>query len=159
MRVTGVEVRRVIAGDPRQVYELIADVTRMSEWSPESAGAEWISGEPGAVGSTFRGHNRRAWARWSTLCTVIAADPGRRFAFAVEDGGINGEPGATWAFEIFARPGGCEVVERTVDSRNRFYRSLTWVTTGFQRRSARNRQTMQQTLSALAYFVENDHGH
>ena len=57
--VATVEVRRTMTADPQQVYELIADVTRMVEWSPESAGAEWLTGEPGAVGSTFRGDNRR----------------------------------------------------------------------------------------------------
>jgi len=73
-----VEVRRMMDGDPHKVYELIADVTRMVEWSPESAGAEWLTGEPGTVGSTFRGDNRRPWMKWSTNCTVIAADPGKR---------------------------------------------------------------------------------
>ena len=73
----------MMAGDPRKVYELIADVTRMGEWSPESAGGEWLSGEPGTVGSTFRGDNRRPWFKWSTICTVIAAEPGKRFAFEI----------------------------------------------------------------------------
>jgi len=62
--VDTVEVQRMIAGDPYEVYELIADVTRMVEWSPGSAGAEWLTGEPGTVGSTFRGHNRRPWMKW-----------------------------------------------------------------------------------------------
>ena len=31
-----------MAADPLDAYERIADVTRMSEWSPESAGAECL---------------------------------------------------------------------------------------------------------------------
>lgn len=148
---TTIEVRRMMAGTPERVYELIADVTRMAEWSPESAGAEWLTGEPGTTGSTFRGDNRRSWTKWSTTCTVIAADPGERFAFTVS---ANGRLTAVWEFEIARRPVGCEVVERTVDRRDRFYKMFGFVTVGFGRRSNRNRRTMQQTLDALARAVE-----
>ena len=147
-----VEVRRIMEGDPKQVYELIADVTRMGEWSPESAGAEWLTGEPGTVGSTFRGDNRRPWMKWSTICTVIAADPGKRFAFTVQ---AAGRPVATWEFEIAPRAGGCEVTERTVDQRGLLYKTTSVLSTGLRRRSVRNRQTMQQTLDALARAVES----
>lgn len=61
--MTTVEVRHVMAATPETVYELIADVTWMGEWSPESAGGEWLTGEPGAAGSTFRGDNRRPWIK------------------------------------------------------------------------------------------------
>ncbi|MEU7145385.1 SRPBCC family protein [Nocardia sp. NPDC046473] len=149
--MAAVEVRRVMAGDPQQVYELIADVTRMNEWSPESAGAQWLTGDPGAVGSTFRGDNRRPWIRWSTICTVTAADPGKRFAFAVR---ASGRPVATWEYEITARPGWCEVVERTVDQRSLFLKMFSVLTTVHGRRSMRNRRTMEQTLTALARFME-----
>ncbi|MBU3065395.1 SRPBCC family protein [Nocardia sp. NEAU-G5] len=148
--MTTVEVRHMMAADPETVYELIADVTRMGEWSPESAGGEWLTGEPGAVGSTFRGDNRRPWIKWSTICTVTAADPGKRFAFAVH---ASGRPVSAWEFEITAQPGGCEVIERFTDRRDLFYKMTSVVTTGFGRRSVRNRQTMEQTLAALARFV------
>jgi len=45
--VATVEVRRMMAGDPEKLYELIADVTRMGEWSPESAGCEWVHSRTG----------------------------------------------------------------------------------------------------------------
>ncbi|MFI6044287.1 SRPBCC family protein [Nocardia sp. NPDC051321] len=150
--MTVVEIRRVMAGEPQTVYELIADVTRMSEWSPESAGAEWLTGEPGAVGSVFRGDNRRPWFKWSTICTVTSADPGKRFAFAVR---ASGRPVATWEFEIVARPGGCEVIERVVDLRSLFVKMFSVLTTVHGRRSVRNRWTMEQTLAALARAVEH----
>ena len=147
-----VEVRRTTVGDPHKLYELIADVTRMGQWSPESAGAEWLTGEPGTVGSTFRGDNRRPWMKWSTLCTVIAAEPGRRFAFAVK---ARGRPVSTWEYEITPRAGGCQVTERTRDQRDLLYRLMSFVSTGVRGRSVRNRQTMEQTLDALARAVES----
>ncbi|WP_169814448.1 SRPBCC family protein [Nocardia pseudovaccinii] len=149
--MAAVEVRHVMAGDRQKVYDLIADVTRMSEWSPESAGAEWLTGAPGAVGSTFRGDNRRPWVKWSTICTVTVADPGKRFAFAVR---AAGRPVSTWEYEIAPHPKGCEVIERVFDQRSLFYKVTSVVTTGLGRRSVRNRRTMVQTLAALARFVE-----
>jgi hypothetical protein len=149
--VATVEVRRIMAGDPRKLYELIADVTRMGEWSPESAGGEWLTGEPGTVGSTFRGDNRRPWMKWSTICTVITAEPGKRFAFAVKARGL---PVSTWEYEITPRTGGCQVTERTFDQRGLLYRVTAVVSTGLRGRSVRNRRTMEQTLDALARAVE-----
>jgi hypothetical protein len=69
-----VEVSRRMAADP-SVYALIADVTRMDQWSPEAAGARWTRGEPGTVGARFRGRNRNGLLRWSTDCTVTAVEP------------------------------------------------------------------------------------
>ncbi|MFD2416524.1 SRPBCC family protein [Amycolatopsis pigmentata] len=147
-----VEVRRMMSGDAQQVYELISDVTRMAEWSPESAGAEWLTGEPGTVGSTFRGDNRRPWYKWSTVCTVTAADSGKRFAFAVS---VRDQPVSTWEFEITPTPDGCEVTERTFDQRNLFFRMFTFLGTGGIPRSVRNRRTMTQTLDNLARAVRH----
>jgi Polyketide cyclase / dehydrase and lipid transport len=141
----------MMAGDPQKVYELITDVTRMGEWSPESAGGKWLNGAPGTVGSTFRGDNRRPWMKWSTICTVIAAERGKRFAFAVK---AAGRPVSTWEYEITPRTGGCQVTERTFDQRPLRYRVMSVLSTGLRRRSVRNRRTMEQTLDALARFVE-----
>jgi uncharacterized protein YndB with AHSA1/START domain len=63
------------------VYDLVADVTRMGDWSPECVRCEWL-GEPGRVGSTFKGHNRQGPARWTTTARVLVADRPREFSFA-----------------------------------------------------------------------------
>ena len=39
-----------IAAPPGLVYDLIADVTRMSEWSPECYRCEWLDGAPAPAG-------------------------------------------------------------------------------------------------------------
>ncbi|MDP8930656.1 MAG: SRPBCC family protein [Actinomycetota bacterium] len=71
-----------IDAPPQRVYELVADITRMGEWSPETVRCRWLDGATGpAVGARFKGYNRRGRARWSNTLEVLAADPGREFAF------------------------------------------------------------------------------
>jgi uncharacterized protein YndB with AHSA1/START domain len=43
-----------INATPEQVWALVADLDRQPEWSPKPFKVEWLSGEPNAVGSTFR---------------------------------------------------------------------------------------------------------
>src|SRR5690242_21846702 len=72
-----------IAAPPERVWELVADVTRMGEWSPECYRCEWLSVQPGPrVGAHFRGHNRQGPFRWSLECVVTACTPGQDFAFS-----------------------------------------------------------------------------
>lgn len=71
-----------IAAPPHAVYDLVSDVTRTGEWSPECRRCQWVDGAAGpAIGSRFRGWNRSGFVRWSRLVEVVAADPGREFAF------------------------------------------------------------------------------
>ncbi len=64
-----------IDAEPDAVYELISDITRMGEWSPECQGGDWIDGATPSVGSQFHGRNRRGDNEWTTPNTVIAAKP------------------------------------------------------------------------------------
>jgi putative intracellular protease/amidase len=48
-----VQVSRIVAAPPEQVYALVSDIRRMGEWSPEAYAAHWV--EPGR---SFRGWNR-----------------------------------------------------------------------------------------------------
>src|SRR3712207_6783594 len=104
-----------MSADPRDVYDLVSDVTRMGEWSPETTSCRWVSGKPGTVGARFRGTNRHGLARWTTTCTVTAADPGRRFAFDVTFG-----PWAIseWVYELENTSQGCRVTESWTDRRS-----------------------------------------
>ena len=69
-----------------EVWDLVSDVTRIGEFSPETFEARWLDGATGPrPGARFRGHvrrNGRGPVYW-TVCTVVACDPGREFAFAV----------------------------------------------------------------------------
>lgn len=54
-----IRVSRTIDATPQEVYELVSDVRRMPEWSPEVTEARWLGSEPGArIGARFEGTNR-----------------------------------------------------------------------------------------------------
>jgi Polyketide cyclase / dehydrase and lipid transport len=75
-----------IAAPPDVVYDLIADITRMGEWSPECYKCDWLDGANGAAaGTRFRGYNRLGRYRWVRTAVIINADRGREFAFNTVD--------------------------------------------------------------------------
>lgn len=66
----------VVPAPPEAVWPVIADVTRIGEWSHECTSAKWISApEQAKVGSRFRGRNRIGWMRWSQNCEFVSVDP------------------------------------------------------------------------------------
>src|SRR4051812_42214236 len=71
-----------IAAPPETVYELVTDITRMGEWSPECIGCDWMDGHDGpVVGAQFHGHNRNGSNEWTTPNTIVVADAGREFTW------------------------------------------------------------------------------
>jgi uncharacterized protein YndB with AHSA1/START domain len=97
-----------IAASPESVWELITDISRMGEWSPETESATWAAGGSGpVVGASFVGHNRRGWLRWKGRCEVVAADPNREFAFVRK--GPDG--GTTWRYLLEAGDSCTKVTE------------------------------------------------
>ncbi len=103
------EVSIDISAPPEKVYDLVSDVTRMGEWSPECARCEWTDEAVGpAVGARFKGHNKRGLMRWSNTPMVTAADPGKLFAFS------RTAPGAgevVWRYEMAPSDGGTTLTE------------------------------------------------
>ncbi len=101
-----------IAAPADRIWSLVADVTRIGEFSPETFEAEWLSGAHGPeVGARFRGHvrrNGRGPVYWTT-CTVVASEPGREFAFSV--GGGQGRTVNTWRYRLAPGPDGTDVTE------------------------------------------------
>lgn len=85
-----------IEAPPSRVWPMIADLTRMGEWSPETVEVTWLDGatQP-AVGARFKGRNKRRGS-WSTTCTVTELEPGRTLAFSV------GKGETTWRFDVDA---------------------------------------------------------
>lgn len=76
---------------------MVADVTRMGEWSPETFTCRW-TGEPAPqVGATFEGCNRLTWVgTWCSQATVTRCEPGRAFGFVV--GKAPERPNTEWLF-------------------------------------------------------------
>lgn len=82
---TKAEVQVHVDAPPEVVYAVVSGVRRMGDWSPETTQCVWLDGATGpAVGARFKGSNRRGPLRWSTTPIVVAADPGREFAFDVK---------------------------------------------------------------------------
>jgi hypothetical protein len=102
----------VIDTTPERVYDLVAELPRMGEWSPECQRVEWLDGATGpAVGATFVGHNRggpRGLMKWSRRGRVLVADPGREFAFVTEEGG---RESTQWRYVFEPVEGGTRVTE------------------------------------------------
>ena len=149
-----VSVETEIGAPAEAVYDLVADMPRMGEWSPECERVEWTHGATGAaVGARFVGHNRIGWRHWSTHGVVTAADRGREFAFEVRS--VFGLPVARWGYRFEATTDGrCRVVESTEDRRGRLMKVLGTLATGVGDRAARNRETMTKTLEKLRAMAE-----
>lgn len=142
-----VSVTRDIAAPPERVWELVSDMTRMGEWSPEATGGKWLQGATGpAAGARFRGTNRAGWQRWSTTCTVTECVPGERFSFAVTAGPAKV---ATWSYEIERTADGSRVTESWTDERSSLFAGLSKRLTGIKDRAAHNRTNMERTLESL----------
>src|SRR4051794_17405964 len=67
---------------PEDVYAIISDVSRIGELSPVCASAAWDdAAQAGKEGAWFTGHNVINDYSWDTRCKVIAATPGKEFAW------------------------------------------------------------------------------
>ena len=106
-------VELFVDAPPAAVYDAVADVTRTGERSPECRAAEWLPGSvKAAVGARFRGRNRSGIARWSRVCEVVVADPGRAFAFRTvpERRDPSRRDSTTWSYAFEAEGDGTRVV-------------------------------------------------
>jgi hypothetical protein len=95
----------VIARPPDEVYELVADITRMGEYSPICVACWWEEGDGPEVGAKFTGRNVLPERTWETTSEVVVADPAREFAWVV------GPQIVRWGYTFTEVDGGTEVTE------------------------------------------------
>jgi hypothetical protein len=95
----------VIAGSPEELYDMVADVTRMGEWSPVCTACWWDDGDGPRVGAKFTGRNELPDRTWETRSEVVAADRGQEFAFVVQ------ATGTRWGYTFAPVAGGTQVTE------------------------------------------------
>ncbi len=81
-----------IAAPAHTLYDMVSDISRMGEWSPEATGGYWADDATGVAGDWFTGSNRTSERAWERDCQVATADPGRDFTFVT--GGL--EASWTW---------------------------------------------------------------
>ena len=100
----GVVAEIDIEARPRKVWELISDINMPALFSNEFVGAEWVSGDPVAVGSRFIGRNSIPGLRdWETECIVTECVEREAFEWRVTD---PDKPGAIWRFDLAEQGGG-----------------------------------------------------
>ena len=98
-----------IAASPDEVWGVLTDLSRISDLSPECYKAEWKDGASSAApGAEFQGYNQIGDRKWDVGCVVVAAEPGKEWAFKVPaDDGRD----TVWRYEIEATDSGCTVTE------------------------------------------------
>lgn len=150
-------VEIVVAVPPEQVYDLVADVTRTPELSPEVVSARWLDDARGpAVGARFEAVNTsRAGKRWRNRPVVTAADRGREFAF-VRTEAFAGT--ITWRYRFEPVGGGTRVVESYFVDRP--VSRLGWIAIERVFRAGNRREElragMRTTLERLRVLAEAD---
>ncbi|MGB6164659.1 MAG: SRPBCC family protein [Pseudonocardiaceae bacterium] len=142
-----------MAAPADKVWDLVSDITRTGEFSPETFDAEWLGTATGpAIGVKFRGHvNRNGWGlKYWTLCRIVACEPGREFAFTVL--GPGGIPVNTWSYRFEPVEGGTDVTE-SFRLHDLLPLRLYWLVAG-RARGKTNREGMRETLNRIKMVVE-----
>ena len=83
-----------IAAPPERVWEVVSDVTRMPEWSPELRRVLVLGDRTPRVGMRLLGLNRRGWVMWPTRSVVVRLEPTSALAWRTT------ESAATWTYEL-----------------------------------------------------------
>jgi hypothetical protein len=106
------QVELVIEADAELLYEMVSNLPRIGEWSPECEGVDWEGEVTVPVeGTTFNGHNavgpgRRI--RYSRHGRVLAAERGKEFAFITDEGG---RESTLWRYRFELTTNGTRVTE------------------------------------------------
>jgi Polyketide cyclase / dehydrase and lipid transport len=95
----------MVARTPEELYDMVADVTRMGEWSPVCKACWWEDASGPEAGAWFSGRNEMPERTWETRSQVVRADRGREFAFVV------GGSWVRWAYTFTAVDGGTQLTE------------------------------------------------
>jgi hypothetical protein len=150
--------RVTIAATPVALYDMVADVTRMGDFSPENTGAVWEDGATANAGARFTGHNRRAGRDdWDTTCEILVADRPRELAWAVLGAAGSVDPGAQgftqWTYRFTPHGDGTEVEERW-ELLRLAPRYLAMTSDEQQEVVDRARENMERTLRSLKDAAE-----
>lgn len=153
IRTSG-QVQRRIEASPTAVYELISDVTRTGEWSPECRRCRWVDGAREArPGARFRGWNRSGLIRWSRLVEVSTAIPGRELAFRTLPDRVNRDS-TTWRYRIEPDGDGGALVTESYEIHRPPGFPVNILFQLFLRHHADMRPHMAETLQRIAALAE-----
>lgn len=99
-------VEAAVAAAPEQVWALLTDLRRMSQWSPELVHMLPLKRGGLRVGQWYLGLNRRKLVVWPTRNVVAVLDPGRTLAWDTTSSG------ARWIWDLAPEGSGTRVVHR-----------------------------------------------
>lgn len=94
-----------IAASPEKVWELVSDLPRMSEWSPQVLKSFLLGGSL-QQGATLLNINHRGLLVWPTRSKIIRWDPGVEVAWKIR------ENQSTWSFTLEPTATGTRLVQR-----------------------------------------------
>ena len=148
----GDEVSVQMDATPAAVWDLVSDVTRIGEFSPETFEAQWTRGSTGPeVGAYFKGHVKRngVGPTYWTGCKVTACVVEEVFEFSVGTDAITVN---NWGYRLEPKDGGTLVteyfrMEPSLPTR------LYWTVLGALR-GRTNRRGMRTTLERMKAVVE-----
>ena len=149
----GDEVSVWMDAPPSVVWDLVSDVTRIGEFSPETFEAKWTRGSTGPEeGAWFKGHVKRNGVGptyWS-LCRVTRCEVEEVFEFAVgtEEMNVN-----NWGYRLEPKDGGTLVTEYFRLASNLPTR-VYWLLLGPLRRRT-NQKGMRTTLERMKAVLES----
>jgi hypothetical protein len=144
----------VVTRSAEDLYDMVSDVTRMGEWSPVTKAGRWHDRPGPRVGAWFSGFNERPDKKWEGPCEVVAAEPGREFAFVVQGQMV------WWSYTFTPVEGGTRVTESWEFLPN----GVNWVRENhpddFEAqvdiRARRSKEGIGATLAALKRVAESE---
>jgi uncharacterized protein YndB with AHSA1/START domain len=148
-----------IAAAPETVYELVADVTRTPEFSPEILRCTWLDGASGPkVGARFAAVNKvPRRPSWTNRPVVTVVESGRIFTFSRTEkfaGTVE------WSYQFEPDGSGTKVTESYAVTHP--LSPIGWFVIGvlFNRRDRRTdlRSGMEQTLHRMREVAEQSGG-
>lgn len=99
-----VEIEMTVGKDAAHMWDLITDVSRISEFSPECTAAAWLSESATGPrpGARFTGHNEFSGGFTSDVtCVVTQAERPSVFEWIVLDPSADpASPGSVWRYEL-----------------------------------------------------------
>lgn len=150
------QVELTVAAGPADVYALVADVTRMPEFSPEILDCRWLDGATEAkVGARFRARNKvTRGPSWTNEPVLTVVEPGRRIAWARTEkfaGTVE------WTYRFEPAGDGTLVIEsyQVTSPVTRFGWFVIETLFGGKDRRGALRRGMEQTLDRLRHAVES----
>jgi uncharacterized protein YndB with AHSA1/START domain len=149
---TALEQSIDIDASPAEVWDLVHDVTRMPEWSPQVVSTRLRSGfDAVAPGAEFTNLNRQGEMEWKTHGEVVRFEPERELAFRIQENWV------VWSFRLEPTDGGTRLTQRrdTPDGISDLSLELTDGFLGGQEAFTRTlRDGMRQTLERIRDAAE-----